>query len=113
MKKIKTIKKNYEFKRVLDSGKYELGKQIIIYVNKTKNPYNRIGIAINNKLCHAYMRNRLKRLIREGYYKYMNDIKQGYDIVVLWNKKCEIDKADVAIITNDFNTIFNKFELFN
>ena len=59
------------------------------------------------------MRNRLKRLIREGYYKYMNDIKQGFDIVVLWNKKCDVSKADVNIITNDFNTIFNKFELFN
>ena len=112
MKKINTLKKNYEFKKVLDAGKYGVGKQIIIYVNKTKLPYNRIGIAISNKLCHAYMRNRIKRLIREGYYKYMPNLLDGYDIVILWNKKCDISNANLNDISEDFNSIFTKFNLF-
>ena len=40
MKKIETLKKNYEFKKVLDTGKYKLGNQIIIYNNKRKNNNN-------------------------------------------------------------------------
>ena len=31
MKKIKTLKKNYEFKNVLLRGKFYIGKQISIY----------------------------------------------------------------------------------
>ena len=34
MRKIKTLKKNYEFKNVLNKGKFYLGKQIIIYISK-------------------------------------------------------------------------------
>ena len=36
MRKIKTLKKNYEFKNVLNKGKFYLGKQIIIYISKNK-----------------------------------------------------------------------------
>ena len=50
MRKIKTLKKNYEFKNVLNKGKFYLGKQIIIYISKNKVNENRIGIAISTKL---------------------------------------------------------------
>ena len=36
MRKIKTLKKNYEFKNVLSKGKFYVGKQVSIYVLKNK-----------------------------------------------------------------------------
>ena len=92
MRKIKTLKKNYEFKNVLNKGKFYLGKQIIIYVSKNKINENRIGIAISTKLCKAVKRNRL----------------QGYNIVFLWNKKADFHEADFFKVGNDMKSIFKK-----
>ena len=67
MKKIDTLKKNYEFKNVLTKGKFYSGKQIICYISKNKKNKNFLGIAISTKIGKAVKRNRLKRLIREKH----------------------------------------------
>ena len=83
MRKIKTLKKNYEFKNVLSKGKFYIGKQISIYILKNNKKINVIGVAVSIKQCGAVKRNRIKRLIRENYRLLKNDLKQGYDIVFL------------------------------
>ena len=111
MRKIKTLKKNYEFKNVLKRGKFYIGKQISIYVLKNKKKINVIGIAVSTKECGAVTRNRIKRLIRENYRIIKNELKLGYDIVFLWTKK-EIPKnADYYIIKQDMLKLFKKAEL--
>ena len=111
MRKIKTLKKNYEFKNVLDKGKVYYGNQIIVYINKNKKEKNILGIAINTKLCKANKRNKLKRLIRENYRLVNKFLKQGYNIVFLWNKKTDIKQADYFIIKKDMDNIFKKAKM--
>ena len=113
MRKIKTLKKNYEFKNVLSKGKFYIGKQISIYVLKNNKKINVIGVAVSIKQCGAVKRNRIKRLIRENYRLVKNNLKQGYDIVFLWNKKGEVDEDNYYIIKSDMEKIFKKAELFN
>ena len=67
MKKINTLKKNYEFRYVLSKGQYYRGKCLTIYIKKNKLNKNIIGIAINTKMGKAVKRNAVKRLIRENY----------------------------------------------
>ncbi len=101
MRKIDTLKKNYEFKNVLDKGKFYRGKYITIYILKNKKEKNVIGIAVSKKVGKAVKRNRIKRLIRESYYSKKNQLEKGYNIVFLWNRntfvdcKCEQIKEDV------------------
>lgn len=111
MRKIKTLKKNYEFKNVLSKGKFYIGKQISVYVLKNKKNINVIGIAVSTKTCGAVLRNRIKRLIRENYRLIKNDLKQGYDIVFLWNKKGEAKEANYYVIKKDINKLLKKAEL--
>ena len=112
MRKIKTLKKNYEFKNVLIRGKFYIGKQISIYVLKNKRGINVIGVAVSTKACGAVTRNRIKRLIRENYRIIKDKLKQGYDIVFLWNKK-EIPKnADYYVMQHDMIKLLKKAELF-
>ena len=113
MRKIKTLKKNYEFKNVLSKGKFYVGKQVSIYVLKNKKNINVIGIAVSTKKCGAVLRNRIKRLIRENYRILKNDLKLGYDIVFLWTKKGEAKEADYHIIQNDLINAFKKADLLN
>ena len=111
MRRIKTLKKNYEFKNVLNKGKFCVGKQITVYFNKNKINENIIGIAINTKVGKAVKRNHIKRLIRECYYKNKNKLKYGYNIVFIWNKKVDVKQANYHIIKKDMQYIFKKFNL--
>lgn len=111
MKKIKTLKKNYEFKNVLKKGNVYYGKQIIVYINKNKKNENILGIAISSKLCKAAKRNRLKRLIRENYRKINSELKKGYDLLFLWNKQVDIKQADYLKIKKDMENIFEKAKI--
>lgn len=111
MRKIKTLKKNYEFKNVLSRGKFYIGKQIHIYILKNYKNSNVIGIAVSTKECGAVQRNRIKRLIRENYRLIKNNLKEGYDIVFLWNKKERANEANYYIIKEDMTKIFKKSKL--
>ena len=86
MRKLNTLKKNYEFRNVLAKGRYYRGKFITIYVKKNNLNKNIIGIAINTKLGKAVRRNNAKRLIRENYRLMKDDLSLGNSIVFLWNK---------------------------
>lgn len=111
MRKIKTLKKNYEFQNVLSKGKFYVGKQITIYISTNKLNENVIGIAVSTKACNAVKRNHIKRLIRENYRLIKNDLKKGNNIVFLWNKKVKAEEADYYIIEKDMNKLLQKANL--
>ena len=111
MRKIETLKKNYEFKYVLSKGTYYRGKYLTIYIKENKKNKNVIGIAVNTKAAKAVKRNRAKRLIRENYRLIKSDLQQGYNIVFLLNKNVEIDKLEFFDIQKDMINIFNKANL--
>ena len=97
---------NYEFKNVLNRGRYYIGNQIIIYVLKNKLQENRLGIAISSKLAISVRRNRMRRVIRAAYQEAIKDCKMGQDIVIIWNKKANINDLSYDIILEDMKKIF-------
>ena len=114
MKKIKTLKLNYEFKNVFTKGSFCYGNQVIGYILKNKYSYNRFGVAISKHLCKAVKRNRIKRVIRAAYQEVSkSDIKQGYDIVFIWNKKVDINDINYNVVIKDILKIYEKSGLIN
>lgn len=111
MRKIKTLKKNYEFKNVLNRGKYYVGKQITVYITKNKRKENVIGIAVSTKIGKAVKRNHIKRLIRESYYKVKDTLESGHNIIFVWNRKVNYELADYHIIRKDMENIFARANL--
>lgn len=113
MKKTKMLKKNYEFKSVLSKGKYYSGKQIEAFIKPVKPDQNFLGIAIGVKIAKATKRNQIKRLIRENYKNYENQIKPGNSIVFLWKKKVDTKQATFENIKKDMYQIFDKAKILN
>lgn len=108
MKKTITLKKNYEFRKVLTRGKYYSGEFIEVFVTKNTYKKNYIGIAIGVKIAKAVRRNKIKRLIRENYRLVEDKLEVGYNIVFLWKRKIDICNATFNNIKNDMEKIFKK-----
>ena len=107
MKKTIMLKKNYEFKNVLKKGKYYSGNILEAFIIKNKE-INKLGIAISVKIGKAVKRNRLKRLIREAYYIYEDDIFEKIEIVFLCKKNVQVDNIKFVQIKNDMEVILKK-----
>lgn len=112
MKKLKTLKKNYEFKNTLTKGKFYKGNYVTIYITENKISQNVIGIAVSKKLCKAVKRNKLKRLIRESYRLQKDNIKKQYNIVFLCNKDIDVISINFKDINKDILNLFNRAGIF-
>lgn len=108
MRKIKTLKKNYEFKNVLSKGKFYISHHIIMYIKDNSKNDNFIGIAVSTKIGNAVRRNRIKRLIRESYRYEKNNIQKGKDIVFMWNKNSNVEDINFNIIREEIISLFGK-----
>lgn len=111
MKKLETLKKNYEFKYVLTKGRFYRGKTITIYIKENTLNKNVIGIAVNTKHGKAVKRNHAKRLIRENYMLIKDKLVRGNNIVFLLNKNAEINELSFDDIKKDMISIFDKANL--
>jgi ribonuclease P protein component len=105
-----TLKKNFEFKRVLNRGKCINGKFLAIYVFPNKLKELRVGFAIGKKAGKAHDRNRIRRLIRENYRVIEKNLTLGLDIVFVWKNKLPADKLLYIDIENDVKLLVKCYE---
>ncbi len=103
-----TLKENHLFAKAYRSGERAGGKYISVYVmpdyhaarlqraNPLKSRINRVGISVTKKLGVAVRRNRVKRIIREAYYKALKtlDLKTGKIIVISARSAAVYAKTD-------------------
>ena len=102
-----TIKKNFEFKRVLSMGKSVNGKYIAIYFFPNKLNILRFGFAVGKKAGKAVERNRIKRIIRESARLTTTDFSKGYDLVFVWKNRVSADKVKFFEVKKDVETLYN------
>lgn len=83
MSKLIAVKKNGDFKKVIKNGHYAVARHISVYIMLNGKDHNRIGIIIKKKLGKSVIRNYIRRVIKQNYRELENDIKYGFDIVII------------------------------
>ncbi len=110
MRRIVTLKKNYEFAKVFNKGSFYVGRHIIVYVLPNKQSFNRIGISVSKKAGNAVLRNRKKRLIRESYRHYEDCILKGFDLVIAARAEESVPKYTALL--KEFKYLIKKLQIF-
>lgn len=83
MKNYHSLKKTRDFHIVYNQGKSKVNKYLVLYSKKNDLGYNRLGISVSKKVGNSVVRHRTTRLIRESYRLNQDNLKTGYDMVVI------------------------------
>ncbi len=118
--KLHAITENHLYSKAYARGKKFVGRFVVVYTlpdyaasklakaNPEKEKINRVGITVTKKLGSAVVRNRAKRVIREGYR--LSDksakIKRGFLVVIV--ARGNIIKAKSTDIERDLTSAFKK-----
>ena len=83
MKKMKVVKENIDFAKVLNNGKKIWNDTFSIYYCKNDCEKYRFGISVSKKVGNSVVRHRVTRLIRESYRLNETSFKNDLDVVVV------------------------------
>lgn len=116
--KLRAIKENHLYSKAYSKGKKYVSRTLVVYIlkdyaanklakeNPLKKKINRVGITVTKKLGSAVIRNRAKRVIREGYRlsDTENRIKRGFLVVIV--ARSGIVKAKSTDVKKELDSAF-------
>lgn len=78
-----SMNRNFQFRRMYRSAASRADAYLVVYHRKNRGTENHLGITVSKKVGTAVVRNRVRRLIKENYRLYEEQIRQGYDFVIV------------------------------
>ena len=105
-----SIKKNEEFKKIYEEKNSFATKNIVMYISKNSDvERNRLGISVSHKVGNSIVRHTLIRRMREIFRKNIENIKEGYDIVVVL--RVGSDKIEFFNLNDEFLYLCKKHKI--
>ena len=86
MKKINVIKKNEDFKKIIDMNNCYKNNCLLIHFGSNNLEYYRFGISVSKKIGNAVTRNYYKRVIRNIVDNHKKLYSKGKDYIIILRK---------------------------
>ncbi len=109
MKKTNMIKSNRTFRYIYKKGATASTPYMAFYATKDRWGKNNLGITVNVKIGKAVIRNRIKRIIKESYRLNEENVKDGYNIVIV--SRFKMANATFFDTQKSLITLLKKLEL--
>lgn len=95
VRKLVTLKKNYEFQYVFKKGKRFSCLHFNLIVAQAKKNFPKIGIVISKKIGKAVVRNKKRRQIKEILRKFIGDVVANQYVIVAKNNIVDLKFIDL------------------
>ena len=87
MKKSYRIRKNEEFSRIISKRHCFSNACFVVYADRKKEEFSRVGISVSKKLGDAVTRNKIKRQVRMMFINKYDFNNSNYDLVCIVKPK--------------------------
>ena len=77
------LRNQADFDAVYNKGRSVGDKYVVVFYLKNHLDHNRTGFLASKKVGNSVKRNRARRLIRESFRHFRDDIPNGYDIIII------------------------------
>ena len=105
----RSIKHNYEFRRVYNGGRSAVSGLMAVYCRRNRGGDSQLGITVGTKVGKAVIRNKVRRRLREIYRLHESAICRGFDIVIVARVKSRY--ATYGELERDFLRLTDKLDL--
>ena len=89
-----TVKLNREFRYAYKKGAKIVTDTLVFHWYKNRQSSNKLGLTVSTSLGKAVVRNRVKRLIRAAYSARKDELKTGYNIIIVARNKAAYSSYD-------------------
>ena len=86
MKRFPSLKNNREFQYVYKNGSSFGNRLLVMYVVKSGDERNRIGISVSKKVGNSVVRHHITRMLREIFRLNNDKIETGLNIIIVAQK---------------------------
>ncbi len=104
-----SLRKNKEFHYVYRTGKSVGSSSVVLIYTKARHRSVRVGFSVSKKVGNAVTRNRVKRRMRDAFFRYLPEIKSGYSLVFI--AKATIPKDSFAQIYKNIGYTLKRADL--
>lgn len=109
MKFTESLKKNFQFRYVYNRGRSIANRHLVMYVVKNGTQGNKLGISVSKKVGKSVVRSHVTRLIKESYRNMEEDLRCGFDIVVIARVICK--DSNYHEVNASLRHLFKKHQL--
>jgi ribonuclease P protein component len=84
-RKRRRLSRSGEFERVYREGRSHASRHLVVYAfpRSEGEPEPRLGLSVGRKLGGAVDRNRVKRQLRDAFWRNAESLKDGHDFVIV------------------------------
>ena len=96
MLKPNVLRKKKDFTAIYNKGRSIGERYVVLFVRKNDLDYNRTAFLASKKVGNSVSRNRARRLMKESYREFEQNLESGYDLIwIARNTICNLKCADV------------------